>query len=84
MEVTNLNDIAAFASVVKHGSYTMAAKQLGLTRSAIGKSVVRLEQRLQVRLLNRTTRSLSLTDDGRVRCTVNSGHIRFKQPAPVS
>lgn len=66
MEVTNLNDIAAFASVVKHGSYTMAAKQLGLTRSAIGKSVVRLEQRLQVRLLNRTTRSLSLTDDGRV------------------
>lgn len=66
MEVTNLNDIAAFASVVKYGSYTMAAKQLGLTRSAIGKSVVRLEQRLQVRLLNRTTRSLSLTDDGRV------------------
>ena len=38
MEVTNLNDIAAFASVVKHGSYTMAAKQLGLTRSAIGRS----------------------------------------------
>ena len=66
MEVTNLNDIAAFASVVKCGSYTAAAKQLGLTRSAIGKSVVRLEQRLQVRLLNRTTRSLSLTDDGRV------------------
>lgn len=66
MEVTNLNDIAAFASVVKHGSYTTAAKQLGLTRSAVGKSVVRLEQRLQVRLLNRTTRSLSLTDDGRV------------------
>jgi DNA-binding transcriptional LysR family regulator len=66
MELTNLNDMAAFASVVKHGSYTMAAKQLGLTRSAIGKSVVRLEQRLQVRLLNRTTRSLSLTDDGRV------------------
>lgn len=66
MEVTNLNDIAAFASVVKYGSYTAAAKQLGLTRSAIGKSVVRLEQSLQVRLLNRTTRSLSLTDDGRV------------------
>lgn len=66
MEVTNLNDIAAFASVVKHGSYTTAARQLGLTRSAVGKAVVRLEQRLQVRLLNRTTRSLSLTDDGRV------------------
>ena len=66
MEVTNLNDIAAFAGVVKSGSYTAAAKQLGLTRSAIGKSVVRLEQRLQVRLLNRTTRSLSLTDDGKM------------------
>jgi DNA-binding transcriptional LysR family regulator len=68
----NINDIAMFVTVVKAGSFTIAAKQLGLTRSAAGKSIVRLEQRLGVRLLNRTPRSLSLTDDGEVffsRCT---------------
>lgn len=66
MELHNLNDIAAFVASVDTGSFTAAARQLGLTRSAVGKSIVRLESRLQVRLLNRTTRSLSLTDDGRV------------------
>lgn len=66
MELHNLNDIAAFVSSVNAGSFTAAAKQLGLTRSAVGKSVVRLESRLQVRLLNRTTRSLSMTDDGQI------------------
>ncbi|KQQ60188.1 LysR family transcriptional regulator [Pseudomonas sp. Leaf127] len=66
MELHNLNDIAAFVSSVNAGSFTAAAKQLGLTRSAVGKSIVRLEARLQVRLLNRTTRSLSMTDDGQV------------------
>lgn len=66
MEIHNLNDIAAFVSSVNAGSFTAAAKQLGLTRSAVGKSIVRLEARLQVRLLNRTTRSLSMTDDGQV------------------
>ncbi len=66
MELHNLNDIAAFVSSVNAGSFTAAAKQLGLTRSAVGKSIVRLETRLQVRLLNRTTRSLSMTDDGQV------------------
>jgi DNA-binding transcriptional LysR family regulator len=68
----NINDIAMFVAVVRAGSFTIAAKQLGLTRSAVGKSIVRLEQRLGVRLLNRTPRSLSLTDDGDVffsRCT---------------
>ena len=66
MALGNINDIAMFVAVVKAGSFTIAAKQLGLTRSAVGKSIVRLEQRLNVRLLNRTPRSLSLTDDGEV------------------
>jgi DNA-binding transcriptional LysR family regulator len=68
----NINDIATFVHVVKAGSFTVAGQQLGLTRSAVGKSIVRLEERLGVRLLNRTPRSLSLTDDGQVfysRCT---------------
>ncbi|WP_312054048.1 LysR family transcriptional regulator [Pantoea brenneri] len=66
MEINSINDIAAFVAAVKAGSYTHAAGSLGITRSAIGKSIVRLETRMGVRLLNRTTRSLSLTDEGRV------------------
>lgn len=66
MEFTNINDIIAFVTAVDSGNYTLAAKRLGLTRSAVGKRVVRLEERLGMRLLNRTTRSLSLTDDGQV------------------
>lgn len=72
MAFGNINDIATFVTVVKAGNFTLAAKQLGLTRSAVGKSIVRLEERLGLRLLNRTPRSLSLTDDGDVffaRCT---------------
>jgi len=66
VELNSINDIAAFVAAVKAGSYTRAAATMGLTRSAIGKSIVRLEERLGVRLLNRTTRSLGLTDEGRV------------------
>lgn len=68
----NINDIATFVAVVKAGSFTAAAQQLGLTRSAVGKIVARLEAHLQVRLLHRTPHSLGLTDDGSVffaRCT---------------
>lgn len=66
MEINRIGDLSAFVSSVKQGSYTKAAKHLGLSRSAIGKSIVRLEQQMNVRLLNRTTRSLSLTDEGRI------------------
>jgi DNA-binding transcriptional LysR family regulator len=59
-------DIAAFVAVVKAGSITAATNSLELTRSAVGKSIVRLETQLGLRLLNRTTRKLSLTDEGAV------------------
>jgi len=62
----NFNDIATFVSVVRAGSFTSAAQQLGITRSAVGKIIARLETRLQVRLLHRTPQSLGLTDDGEV------------------
>jgi DNA-binding transcriptional LysR family regulator len=68
----NINDIATFVTVVKAGSFTSAGQQLGITRSAVGKIIARLEARLQVRLLHRTPHSLGLTDDGSVfyaRCT---------------
>ncbi|RFU44551.1 LysR family transcriptional regulator [Paraburkholderia sp. DHOC27] len=72
MALGNVNDIATFVAVVKAGSFTLAANQLGVTRSAVGKIIARLEARLQVRLIQRTPRSLGLTDDGAAffaRCT---------------
>ena len=58
------NDVPAFVAVVESGSFSAAARRMYLSRSAIGKAVARLEERLGVRLFQRTTRSLSLTDDG--------------------
>lgn len=65
MAGANLNDIAVFMAVADAGSFSAGARISGLTRSAAGKAVARLEERLGVRLLTRTTRTLSLTDEGR-------------------
>lgn len=62
----NLNEILVFMAVVDEGSFIAGGRAMGLTRSAAGKAVNRLEDRLGVRLLNRTTRALNLTDEGRV------------------
>jgi len=61
----NLNDILVFVAVVDSGSFVAGGLSMGLSRSAAGKAVIRLEDRLGTRLLNRTTRTLSLTDEGR-------------------
>ncbi|MDO3436480.1 LysR family transcriptional regulator [Rhizobium sp. CBN3] len=66
MPRTNLNDILIFMAVVDAGSFIAGGQTMGLSRSAAGKAVTRLEERLGARLLNRTTRALSLTDEGRV------------------
>ena len=60
----NLADIAVFVRVVQRGSFTLAAQELTLSRAAVSKYVSRLEERLGSRLLNRTTRRLSLTEAG--------------------
>lgn len=57
--------LAVFAEVAQAGSFSEAARRLGLTRSAVSQRVAVLEGELGVRLLNRTTRSLSLTEAGR-------------------
>ena len=59
-----LNGIEAFVQAAEAGSFALAAERLRLTRSAVGKSIARLEARLGVRLFHRTTRQQSLTDDG--------------------
>jgi LysR family transcriptional regulator for bpeEF and oprC len=56
--------INAFVAVVESGSFRCGAELLGLTASAISKSIARLEANLGVRLLHRTTRSLTLTEEG--------------------
>jgi DNA-binding transcriptional LysR family regulator len=64
--VDDLNDIAVFVAVVDAGSFTRAAERLKVSRPAVSKHVSRLEESLGVRLLNRTTRRLSLTEAGRI------------------
>ncbi|HEY0208608.1 LysR family transcriptional regulator [Acerihabitans sp.] len=59
-----LKGLGAFVYTARHGSFAAAAEQLNLTSSAVGKSVARLEQRLETRLFDRTTRRLTLTDAG--------------------
>jgi DNA-binding transcriptional LysR family regulator len=59
-----LKGLEAFVFTADAGSFTAAAERLNLTNSAVGKSVARLEARLGVRLFERSTRTLSLTDAG--------------------
>lgn len=66
MSLDRIGEIAAFVRTADARSFTLAAEQLGLSRSAIGKSIARLEERLGVRLLHRTTRSVTLSDEGAV------------------
>lgn len=64
MAKPNFNDLLAFVTVARSGSFTRAAVQLGVTQSAVSQVVSALEARLKIRLLTRTTRSVSLTAAG--------------------
>jgi DNA-binding transcriptional LysR family regulator len=61
----NLNGIAAFVRAAEALSFVAAGRALGISASAVGKTIARLEQSLGVRLFNRTTRRVTLTDEGR-------------------
>lgn len=60
------NDLHAFFKTAELGSFVAAGRALGLTASAVGKSVARLEGQVGVRLLQRSTRRMQLTDEGRL------------------
>lgn len=62
--MNNLSDISAFVRAAERLSFAEAGRDLGLSSSAIGKSVARLEAFLGVRLFHRTTRRVSLTEEG--------------------
>lgn len=60
----NLNDLLAFVTVAREGSFTRAGALLGVSQSALSQAIKALEERLEIRLLTRTTRSVSPTPAG--------------------
>ena len=73
----NLNDLLAFVTVAREGSFTRAAATLGVTQSALSQAIRGLEERMQIRLLTRTTRSVAPTAAGE-RLALAIGH-RFDE-----
>ena len=61
-----LSNVGVLAAVIEGGSFARAAQALGMTPSGVSRAIARLEARIGVRLLDRTTRSLNLTDEGRL------------------
>src|SRR5689334_15236672 len=77
-EQTDLNDIAVFVRVVQLESFSRAARALGMPVSTVSRKVTTLEERLGVTLLQRTTRKLNLTAQGRAyfdQCSEPLSHL---------
>ena len=60
-----LNGIGVLSAIVDSGSFAAASEALDMSQSGVSRSVARLEARLGIRLFDRTTRSVKLTDEGR-------------------
>src|SRR5512140_2907851 len=77
MQHENFNDLLAFLAVARERSFTRAAAKLGVSQSALSHTISGLEERLGLRLLTRTTRSVAPTEAGE-RLVVTVGH-RFEE-----
>ena len=77
----DLNDIVVFARVVEAGSFTAAARLLGMPKTTVSRRVAALERAVGVRLLQRTTRSLNVTDAGRLYYAQSSQALRTLEDA---
>ena len=78
--MTDLNDIAVFVRVAQFESFSRAAHALGMPVSTVSRKVTALEERLGVTLLQRTTRKISLTAQGRAyynQCSEPLGHLFY-------
>src|SRR3954467_13688800 len=64
MRLENFNDLAVFAAVAQEKSFTRAGAKLGVSTSALSQTIRNLEERLGIRLLTRTTRSVAATEAG--------------------
>ena len=65
LDERTLNGMSVFAAIVRCGSFAGAGKALNMSQSGVSRSIARLEARLGMRLFERTTRSVSMTDEGR-------------------
>jgi DNA-binding transcriptional LysR family regulator len=75
----DLNDIYFFASVVQYGGFSAAARTIGVEKTRLSRRIAALEKRLGVRLIQRTTRALALTEAGQrffERCVATVGEHR--------
>ncbi|MBL8607610.1 MAG: LysR family transcriptional regulator [Myxococcales bacterium] len=70
-----LDDLAVFLAIAAAGSFTLAARRSAIPKSTVSRAVARLEQRLGVALLRRTTRRVALTDDGRQLALAAAPHL---------
>ena len=77
----DLNDIVVFARVVEAGSFTAAARLLGMPKTTVSRRIAALEREVGVRLLQRTTRSLNMTDAGRLYYEQSSQALRTIEDA---
>ncbi|MFS2012001.1 LysR family transcriptional regulator [Azospirillum sp. CT11-132] len=79
-----LSGVSVLTAVIEAGSFVKAAELIGLTDSGVSRSISRLEARLGVRLLDRTTRSVTLTDEGRRFYEEAKPHLDAIEDAAVS
>src|SRR3984885_16216883 len=79
----SLSGISMFVQVAETRSFTEAGRLLGVSSSAVGKSIARTEERLGVRLFHRSTRSITLTAEGALfleRCRRILGEVERQKP----